>query len=270
MIKTAVILAAGRGSRLYGVTAGNCKPLTRLLDRTLILHILLSLQESGIEHFVIVVGYRGQDIIDEVSSDERIFAKITWVWNDEWHKSNGVSVLKAKPVVKENFLLLMADHIFDPKIIKKLLTSPLKRGLTLCVDHKLSTIFDMDDATKVKLDKTRIVNIGKELEHFDAVDTGIFSCTPELFDALSFSCQNGNCSLSDGVRKLAETGWAETMDIGELYWQDVDTPESLHHAEWLMRHVISSTNTFHPDYACSINSSRQDLNGRLISSAEAL
>ena len=84
-----------------------------------------------------------------------------------------------------------------------------------------------------------ITAIGKELPAYDAVDTGMFRLPPSVFGALGHAYdKNGDCTLSDGIRELAEGGRMDAFDIGEAYWQDVDTPETLKHAEWLLRAVI--------------------------------
>ena len=76
-----------------------------------------------------------------------------------------------------------------------------------------------------------IVDIGKEIANYDALDTGMFLCSPALFDRLESATRDGNCSLSDGMRQLAQERNLRALEIGEAHWQDVDTPEALAHAE---------------------------------------
>src|SRR5215469_5666883 len=112
-----------------------------------------------------------------------------------------------------------------------LLRQPLgMEQVVLAVDRNIDRVFDMDDATKVRLNGDRIVDIGKNLERYDALDTGMFHCDPILFQWLERSMKNGNCSLSDGMRLMAKNGTFKAFDIGEGYWQDVDTPEAFEYA----------------------------------------
>ena len=76
-----------------------------------------------------------------------------------------------------------------------------------------------------------IVDIGKEITRYDAFDTGMFLCSPALFDILESAKKEGNCSLSDGMRILGRDGRLRAFDIGDAAWQDVDTPEALAYAE---------------------------------------
>ena len=110
---------------------------------------------------------------------------ITWVENADYHKHNGISVLKARDQIDGNFLLLMADHIFDPETARVLMEQPLgPREVILAVDSRIDRVFDLEDATKVRREGNFIVDIGKGLAHYDALDTGMFLCSPSLFDKL--------------------------------------------------------------------------------------
>jgi choline kinase len=75
------------------------------------------------------------------------------------------------------------------------------------------------------------VDIGKEIAHYDALDTGMFLCSPALFGRLESATRDGNCSLSDGMRQLADERRLRALEIGDAQWQDVDTPEALAYAE---------------------------------------
>jgi 1L-myo-inositol 1-phosphate cytidylyltransferase len=129
--------------------------------------------------------------------------------------------------------LLMADHIFEPETARVLLRQRLAPGeVILAVDPNIDRIFDLDDATKVRRESDRIVDIGKEIAHYDALDTGMFLCSPALFDRLeAAAAKDGNCSLSDGMRQLIRERRLRALEIGEAQWQDLDTPEALAYAE---------------------------------------
>ena len=118
----------------------------------------------------------------------------------------------------------MADHVVEADIYKLLGAHSMKGDLALAVDYKLEQVFDMDDATKVKVGvEDEILEIDKELSEFDAVDTGVFRCTQGLFDALEVVYdREGDASLSQGVKALADQQKAHTVSIGESWWQDVD------------------------------------------------
>ena len=231
-VNQCLILAAGNGSRLIKASGGSPKPLVQLHGRSLLEHVILGAHEAGIDRFVIVVGY-GADAMRQWFAGRRLGGlSVDVVDNFEYHKNNGVSVLKARNHIRDKFLLLMADHIFEPRTARALLEEPLGPDeVILAVDPKLDRIFDLDDATKIRRYGNHIVDIGKEIAEYDAFDTGMFLCSPTLFDVLESVKRDGNCSLSDGMRKLGRQGKLRAFDIEDAAWQDVDTPEALAYAE---------------------------------------
>ena len=224
----AVILAAGNGSRIRDIAGALPKPLVSFNGKPLLEHVLIAGQNAGIERFVITVGYQGHAIRSWVANRRFEGLQIDCVENPDYHKANGVSLLVARQVINEPFLLLMSDHIFESETAAALLSQHLQKDeVILAVDRKLDSIFDIDDATKVRSIANYIVDIGKEVSGYDSVDTGMFLCSPAIFSALEQVKLNDNCSLSDGMRLLAADRKLRAFDIGDAVWQDVDTPEML-------------------------------------------
>jgi hypothetical protein len=142
-----------------------------------------------------------------------------------------VSVLCGKDLIREPFLLLMSDHIFDPARDAALLHQPPgKQEVRLAADRKIDAVFELDDATKVRLKAHLIVEIGKNLRGYNALNTGMFLCQPSLFLWLENALTNGNCSLSDGLRLMGQSRAFKGFDIGDRFWQDVDTSAALDYA----------------------------------------
>jgi choline kinase len=231
--KLALILAAGNGSRLAACSGELPKPLVQLNGKPLLEHVMSGACAAGIEKFVIVLGYHGHMIREWYESRPLSGVDVTWVENPDYRKkNNGVSVLCAKDLIHEPFLLLMADHIFEPATAEALLRQPLGTDeVILGVDRKIESVFDLDDATKVRLDRDRIVDIGKSLKRYNALDTGMFLCQPALFHWLESAMIDGNCSLSDGLRIMGQNRTFKGFDIGGAFWQDVDTPAALDYVQ---------------------------------------
>src|SRR5271165_5344893 len=109
-IKQCLILAAGNGTRLRAISGSLPKPLVGFQGRPILEHIIRRAQQAWIEELVIVLGYRGDLIRNWFESRWRGRARFTWVENPDYHKSNGISALKARNALHDNFLLLMADR----------------------------------------------------------------------------------------------------------------------------------------------------------------
>src|SRR6185295_5763605 len=128
----------------------------------------------------------------------------------DWDQPNGHSVLAGAETIAGDYLLTMSYHLFDPDIVRLLLAAP-PAPLILAVDRDLANpLLDMDDATKVAIGPDgEILAIGKSLERFDAIDTGLFRATPALADAIRAAVADGGAgSLSEGVQRLADRGRA--------------------------------------------------------------
>jgi 1L-myo-inositol 1-phosphate cytidylyltransferase len=150
-------------------------------------------------------------------------------------------VLAAKELLDGPFHLMMADHIFDPEILKRLREKALHgSSLRLAVDTNLSNpLVDLADVTRVLMNGKRIAGIGKGLENYTAFDTGFFYCTPDLFAAIERSiADHGDDSLSGGVRELAREGKAEVLDIGALEWIDIDDPKAFRQSQNMLKHAV--------------------------------
>jgi choline kinase/phosphatidylglycerophosphate synthase len=230
MTTTGLIIAAGAGTRLNS-TAKTPKPLRKVSGLPLLKRIILTAHRGGLKKVVIVVGFQKERIMAYVRKNKWP-VEVEFVDNPDWKKSNGLSVLAAKDVIKENFVLMMSDHIFDPQTLTDLVAHGLgSLKACLAVDYKTHQIFDKDDATKVLVKNEKIADIGKTLVEYNAIDTGLFLLSPHIFTALENAKKDGDASLSDGIRTLSDSGAMGVFDIGEAFWQDVDTPESLKQAE---------------------------------------
>ncbi|MBK9030006.1 MAG: NTP transferase domain-containing protein [Myxococcales bacterium] len=229
MAETAVILAAGMGSRLApsGTSEQFSKPLMAVGGKTLLERTIGCCRAAGARRVVVVTGFRHELVEAEVARLTE--GDVETVHNPDWTKSNGVSVYACRELLAEPFALMMSDHVFDPSILTDLLAlTPPDGSVTLAVDHKIGEIFDLDDATKVVVDNGAIVAISKSLPSYNAIDCGLFLCTPAIFAALGeVVAKKGDTTLSEGMAIIGGRGQFLPFDIGDRWWQDVDTPEML-------------------------------------------
>jgi len=245
-ISEAVILMAGEGSRLRGADDTFLKPFVQLLGRPLISYTLDTLIRAGIKTVDFVVGYESRRMIEQVKRFLPSDLSASFIENRDWQKQNGISLLTAAGHVSTPFLLTMSDHLFDGAVVDRLLDSSEPGFLNIAVDRKLDSIFDLEDAMKVQTCGNRITNIGKNLRHYDAIDTGLFVCPVEIFDYLERAksgSRRSDCSLADAVQLMAGDKNVRAIDIVDAWWQDVDTPQMLKHAETQMSKRMQSATT---------------------------
>lgn len=222
---------AGAGSRLRGSADTIAKPLIPIAGRPLISYAIDSFDKVGVKTLHAVVGPNGDELATAVAPLLPAHMRFRPISNPNWQKQNGVSLLTAAGKVRAPFFLAMGDHLFEASILDHLIAQADLERLNVAIDRKIDSIFDLDDAMKVRTQDTLIVAIGKNLETYDAIDTGIFLCPEIMFEYLHRALKDDDCALADGVRQMAEDRKALAIDIGEAWWQDVDTPEMLARAQ---------------------------------------
>ena len=227
-----LIIAAGQGTRLK--SKGDIKPLVPLLGVPLIERVIRSAIEGGADEFYVVTGYEGEQVTCFLQQlAKRLNVAVTFIQNDDWQKENGFSVLKARDVMEEPFLLLMADHLFDSAIIRSLREQSLNEGeVLLAVDtDKNNPLIDIEDVTRVHIQDGYILNIGKTIDDFNGFDTGLFLCTPAIFEALERAYKiHNDMSLSAAIRVLAENKHAKSVQT-KGFWIDIDDEKAFQKAE---------------------------------------
>jgi 1L-myo-inositol 1-phosphate cytidylyltransferase len=233
-VRDAVILAAGNGDRFKN-SHHHSKLLHPVLGQPLILRTLETAAAAGIEGLNIVLGYEAERVRDAIDRHPIPGTTVRFTYNPDWHLENGVSALHARKLCGDRrFALLMGDHLFEAPVLSRMATlNVAPADSILAIDSTEVDPVIAEEATKVQLEGDRIVAIGKALTHWDALDTGLFVFTPELFAALEQAQRDGETTLSAGVQRLAARGLMRGIDIGAATWCDVDTVSDLQVAESL-------------------------------------
>jgi len=229
VIDTAILLAAGQGSRLRA--SAPSKPLCPVAGVPLIDRAIASLAAAGMARVVVVAGYAAEAIEAHLAARRWPIAVET-VRTTDWRQPNGVSTLAAAAHVSDEALLAMCDHLVTPDLYARVAQAGARSGLTLGIDRRLGHRWiDPDDVTCVATEGDRIRAIGKGLEPHDCYDVGVFAIGQPLFEALRGLAEP---SLTEGVRILAAEDRAHIVDCSDLDWIDVDDPRALAEAEaWI-------------------------------------
>lgn len=233
-ITRAVILSAGKGSRLLPHTANRPKCLLDCSGQSLLEWQLDALIEGGITDITIVTGFMSE-LVDEViarRADER--ARIDAVFNPFYHVAENVgSVWMARSAMQEDFLILNGDTLIGADIVRRLVagaTAPI----TVTVDVKPS--YD-DDDMKVERAGDLLVRIGKTLVKCDAESIGFLAfrgegraAFVESVEAIMHRPEGTTSWYLKVIDGLAPTGLVSTLSINGLEWGEVDYPADLDRA----------------------------------------
>jgi choline kinase len=172
----AIIMAAGIGSRLKGLTQDLPKPLIQvkgvpMLGRKLI--NILRIQE--ISEVIIVTGYLHEQIEEYVKTNFPN-KRIRLVYNEEYMQGSVLTLLKAVPFIKEGFLLLNSDHLFSTKAYVNVIKNV--KGIGVCSFRNRKPF---DDEMKIKVNENGWVELSKTHSSYDSGYTGLTAISDEVY-----------------------------------------------------------------------------------------
>jgi choline kinase len=232
--RRAIILAAGDGGRLAGIMGALPKPLVPLAGRPIIEYTLDAATAAGIEEVLVVTGYREDEVREELTSIERPFG-LTFASNPEYERGASYSLRAARSFGEEApSLLLMSDHLLGAGVLQALASAheALPSGThasLVAADGCARDLLYTDEATKLALADgpfpREVIDIGKELPAWDALDCGAFMLDPSAWTAVDEAPED--CELSTIFRILADSGGLYAADASGMPWYDIDTPADL-------------------------------------------
>lgn len=156
----AVILVAGRGTRLAPLTDTQHKSLLILGGMTILERQISQLMQQNIDQIVLVTGHREDDLRAYLKGAENFGADITIVRNDNFQQTNtAYSLGLALEKFSGSFLLLDGDVVMSDPLVKNLIAAGENTLLCECDPAKLN-----DEAVKVRVDTTgKVLSIGKQV-----------------------------------------------------------------------------------------------------------
>ena len=200
----------------------------------MIVRLLEQLDAAGVERVVVVVGYGGNQVASTVTCHPGFGGQVAVVENRDWEQGLASSLMAARPHLSGDFVLAMADHVFDAQLIARVVTGESERGITfMAIDDRVDRVFDLCSAVKVRVDGGRVVELGQHLPGYHAVDAGLMVASDDLFDAVERVAADGD--LTSALQIQADAGKVRAVDVGGCDWDDVDTPSGLVHAEMRLR-----------------------------------
>ena len=160
----AIMLAAGKGSRLGRYTKNNTKCMLEVHGKTLLERAIDALLLAGIKDLIIVLGYKGENVkkyIREKELDKKI--NIIYVDNDVYDTTNNIySLYLAKDyLIKDDTILLESDLIYDVSIVKKLVDSKYDSAAVIAKYEEWM------DGTVVTLNDEGFINSFIERKNFE-------------------------------------------------------------------------------------------------------
>jgi len=233
----AVVLAAGEGTRLRPLTETRPKALVEVAGKPILAHCLEQLAALGVDGFVVVVGYRAEQVIDYLG-DEFRGIPVTYTYQRE-RLGLAHALLTAEEHVDGTFVLMLGDNVFEAN-----LDAVVARQRSGAVDAAfLVEEVPWADASRYGVcltdeDGTVVGVVEKPADPpSNLVMTGFYTFTPAIFHAcrLVQPSARGEYELPDAIGLLLRSG--RTIDaVGMEGWRiDVGYPADRDEAERRLR-----------------------------------
>ena len=217
----AVIIAAGEGTRMRPLTRSRPKPLLPIGERTLI-ERLLDQCLPVVDRFVIVVGYRADDI-KEVLGDEYRSTPIEYV-HQESPLGTAHAIEQARPVVDTRFLVLNGDVMVDQQLIDSLAAAD---GHTMAA----TTVEDPTSYGVVEITDGTVTDLQEKPSDppSNLINVGLYAFTPDIFDAIAEIDRSprGEYEITDAIEHLIADGTTIHLAEYDGLWLDVGRPWEL-------------------------------------------
>jgi dTDP-glucose pyrophosphorylase len=229
-IERAVLLAAGRGTRMREMTAELPKPMLEVRGRPVLQHIVEGLRDAGLREFLIIVGYRADAVQNFFGDGSRYKIHIQYVTQNVQDGTGRVVDLARNFVEASPFSLSYGDILVDPANYKRVI------GLSDDVEA-IITVKRGEDVTKggaVFLNEQMdLIDLREKSKPGEATspwyNAGIYSFRPSIFEftAKLKRSPRGEYELTDAIRELAYSGKkVKALELtGE--WADVRDPTVL-------------------------------------------
>jgi UDP-N-acetylglucosamine diphosphorylase / glucose-1-phosphate thymidylyltransferase / UDP-N-acetylgalactosamine diphosphorylase / glucosamine-1-phosphate N-acetyltransferase / galactosamine-1-phosphate N-acetyltransferase len=229
-IDKAVLLAAGRGTRMRELTADLPKPMIKVRNKPVLLHIIEGLQLAGIKDFLIVIGYRGEVVQDYFGGGTRFGLRIKYVTQLVQDGTGRVVDLARDFVCDDPFVLSYGDILVDPANYRQLVT--LSDDVSAIISVKRNEDVSKGGAVFLN-ERFELIDLREKPKPGEPTspwyNAGVYAFRPNIFEftAKLQPSPRGEYELTDAIRDLAQSG--NNVKALELTgaWADVRDPEIL-------------------------------------------
>jgi len=225
----AVILAAGKGVRLWPLTENRSKHMIPVAGRPIVEHVISAVRSAGIRSLVVVTQYRGDLIKKHIGDGAKLGVTIEYVNQpDVSGTANAVSVTQ-NLVRQHDFLVVYGDLVVSPRAIKRVVETYRRKGRKPTVG--LVPVSHPESYGMARISGDLLAKIVEKpypsQSPGNLANAGVYVLNPIIFDQLQTTLRSGRgeFEITDTISSMARSGtpvaWAR---IDPSDWQDIGRP----------------------------------------------
>ena len=225
----AVVLAAGKGVRLWPLTENRSKHMIPVAGRPILEHVVSAIRSSGIRTIIMVAGYQDELIKKHLGDGRKWGVKIDYIRQSDISGTASAISVTRELVDDGDFLVVYGDLLVSAAAIKRVLETYRRKGRKQTVG--LVPVSRPESYGMAKTSGEWLIDIIEKPQPSespsDLANTGIYVLSPTIFDHIRATNRSGRgeFEITDVISSLARKGtplaWAS---IGPLDWQDIGRP----------------------------------------------
>jgi len=214
---SAIVLAAGEGTRLRPLTANRPKPMLPAGTRPILEYVLNAVIDAGVEEIHLVVGYRASRVRSHFGSTYRD-VPLEYHTQDN-QLGSGHALLQARDGPDGSFLLVNGDQVIDHRIVEAVTAHHDQQAATLAVVEGS----DAPAYGAVKLDENRITELVEQPQtgEYRLFNAGVYAFDQTIFEILEeLTVDRGSLPLTDGIAELLKRDQPVAGVRTDEFWMD--------------------------------------------------
>lgn len=260
----ALMLAAGMGKRLGKYTKENTKCMLNVEGKTLIERTVEALLSCGIKKFIIVIGYKGENLknflLKECKNPKLKEMEFVFIENNIYDKTNNIYslFLGKNELIKDDTILLESDLIYEYDLIKKLVTNEYKDLVSVAKYEQWmdGTVIKVDDNSNILEFIEKKDFIFEEInEYYKTVNIYKFSknfskeiLLPFLSAYIKAYGKNEYYELVLKIISHLERSKLKALDVSDLKWYEIDDEKDYYIASSLFSSQKEKLESFQKRY----------------------
>lgn len=222
----AVVLAAGKGERLWPLTENRPKPMIPVANRPILHHIIDSLEAADIDEVILVVGSNRERVQSYFEGGQNREVDISYVVQNQ-QLGTGHALLQAESQVGDSFVALNGDRIINAELIEDVWerhteTADPTMGVTRTEGPSRYGVVELKGQEVIGIEEQPI----PELATSDFINVGVYAFTPDIFAAIRQTASQGEKALTDTISELIDSQRVRAVHYRGM-WLDVSEPWDL-------------------------------------------